>query len=183
MGVKSTFNSDELKSIKDIKYPKTLSITFIYYIIAIVFLVYVIFFTYRTVLYDKILNIINLNSFTPDEIAIRKLNNLNIDESCSKKQIKEYYFLVSNIFKKFIVNASHFKKKEITTTELLLSLQDKNNIFNQYFSEIYYLFESYDKAKYSDYMLNMETFLDVFKRTKKTVEKYHQSVSDKKDTR
>lgn len=179
VSVNSTFNSDEFKSIRDIKYPKTLSITWIYYIIAIVFFVYVIFFAYRTVLYDKILNIINLNSFTPDEIAIRKLNNLNIDENCSKKQIKEYYFLVSNIFKKFIINTSHFKKHEMTTTELLLLLQDKNNVFNQSFSEIYYLFESYDKAKYSDYMLNMETFLDIFKRTKKTVEKYHQS----KDTK
>lgn len=177
--VSSTFNSDEFKSIRDIKYPKTLSITWIYYIIAIVFFVYVIFFAYRTVLYDKILNIINLNSFTPDEIAIRKLNNLNIDENCSKKQIKEYYFVVSNIFKKFIITTSHFKKHEMTTTELLLLLQDKNNVFNQSFSEVYYLFESYDKAKYSDYMLNMETFLDIFKRTKKTVEKYHQS----KDTK
>lgn len=177
--VSSTFNSDEFKSIRDIKYPKTLSITWIYYIIAIVFFVYVIFFAYRTVLYDKILNIINLNSFTPDEIAIRKLNNLNIDENCSKKQIKEYYFVVSNIFKKFIISTSHFKKHEMTTTELLLLLQDKNNVFNQSFSEVYYLFESYDKAKYSDYMLNMETFLDIFKRTKKTVEKYHQS----KDTK
>jgi len=177
--VKSSFNKNEFKTIRDIKYPKALSVPLIYYIAAFLFSLYVIFFSYRNVLKDKIVNVIKLNGFTPGEVALRKLNNLKIEENCSKKQLKGYYFLISNIFKQFIVKASGFHQKEKTTTELLELLNDKNNVFNIYSDEINKLFENFDNAKYSDYMLNKETFLDVYKQTKQIIERYQQYVREK----
>lgn len=183
VNVKSLFKKNEFKTIRDIKYPRALSVPLIYYIIAFLFLIYVIFFSYRNVLREKILNVIKMNGFTPGEVALRKLNNMEIKEDCSKKHLKEYYFLTSNIFKQFIIKASNFHRKEITTTELLELLRDKTNFFNGYFDEIDLLFKSYDNAKYSDNMLNKETFLNVFRQTKQIVESYQQHIHEKEETK
>lgn len=170
VNVKSMFQNEAFETIRDVKQIKILSIPLAYYVMAVFFILFAVII-YKDVLSVKILKETNVDTFTPKETAVRKLNVLFDDKNFSDEKIGEYYCRLSDILKDFIVKSLNLTKSEMTTTELLALIKDENNLFNKDYNEISYLFKTYDNLKYSNCGFDKANFFENFKRTKELVEK------------
>ena len=173
VNIKNIFEAGDFSDIRDIKQSKKMNIRILYYFIALFYGLFVIFFVYRHIVITKILKLTKpVYFFAHKEKAVKNLNKLHMKYIIADTEIKEYYYELSNILNHFIADTLEVKK-EITTTELMNLIKNEGNTFNKYFYEISFLFEKYDKVKYTENLsLNNEDFLEAFKQTREIIEKF-----------
>lgn len=152
-------------TIFDIKNTKRMSISFLFYITCFLFAMFVLIVIYGAVFKIKIKRNIKV-CLSPKEDAIRKLNKVFNSDSFDEKRIKDFYFLTSEALRVFILDVLKIKNIEMTTNEILSIISDKKNKLFNYHSQISYFFKKYDDAKYSSSLLYVNSFLDVFNKTK-----------------
>lgn len=172
INIDNTFANDDFNSIRDIKNPKKLTISKFVYLFICLFVLFVVFVIYGRLFFNKFNKRIIVDSFNSKEIAIREINKLLQNEDFSSKNIKNYYFILSDIFKKFILSMQNINNIEMTTEEVVCLLKREESCFLKYVDEIEKLLKDYDYVKYSGKNINSKEFIDIFAHTKNIIERY-----------
>lgn len=167
------YQRDEIFDIKKIK---KMNIPILFYILCLLFIFFVFFILYRDIIIIKIKRNSKFN-FSPKEDAIRKINNIYINnKQIQISDINNNLYLMSRILKIFILEELGIKDKEMTTTDVLTILSEETNLFHKNYQEIVSLFKIYDNAKYSIGILSLKDFLYAFNKTKQMIENLSVSV-------
>jgi len=160
-----TYDKDDIFDIKNLK---KLKVPIVFYIICVIFIFFVILYIYKSIVCSKIKKSMFVQ-FSPKEKAIGKINSIFI-KNFDNSKISEYYCIVSRALKFFIIDMLKEKEVEMTTTDLMNILSDKNNVLHKYYSDILPLFKEYDNAKYSTTFLDVDKFIEVYMKTKRIID-------------
>ncbi len=175
------FDDDKFENIKDIKKTKHLKVPFIYYLLFMLAYLSLAFYIYTETINYKVSKLIKIKNLTPSEIAFRDINRMFVKEGFSKDKIKDYYYELSDVFKKFIINILALKTPELTTTDLLNLLnllENEDSWYGRNYEEICFLFDHYDDTKYADSLPDEQKFFEILKRTKDLIKQYEQFECD-----
>ena len=181
--INSILSNYKREEIFDIKNIRKINIPIIFYILCLLFILFVLFVVYRNVLAFKVKKKLKFN-FSPEEKAIRKLNNIyNNIEKVKVSNINDYYYQMSRILKVFILDGLDIANKEMTTTEVLSIIKEETNPFHKIYNEIVRLFKIYDSTKYSMSQVSLKDFYNVFNMTKKLIENLNVSIESIEETK
>ncbi len=138
--------------IKDIKPPANIKISKIYYIILFVIPFFVIIFYVIYQYYFKKQEIIesDILRLSPYEVAMEFLSNLGKMDLSSNEKIKEYYFQLSEILRKYLGEIYRRNLIDMTTNEIVKSLKN-NNVSRKTISVFIDFSEIADLVKFAKY--------------------------------
>ncbi len=161
------------EDIRDIKPPVSFPVNYVFLIIlvSILSLIICVFlggYIYRRLREKKSLSMPPRK--TPSEIAYEALENLKARDLPATGKVREYYFELSNIVRRYIEDKFSIKAPEMTTEEFLSSLKESDTLSDSHKNLLKDFLNLCDIVKFARYGPDKKEIDQSFNAAKKIVD-------------